>query len=480
MSDEERSIKHAIQELIKKLEQLQNDVNLKQNDMEVTSFDHFTEIRRQIDIQREELKKKIDDIALKLIDQTNERENVYKLKLKESISVVVDADIAQFNQIWTREFRNPVLLVDQVKSSLQVAHERNVTEFAASICEFESVGQKIKSLAFEPAQEFQELDFGSLRLTKNPLIASISARGIKIWNLDTDECTATLQEHGGYIKCIDNIDVNRFATGSADNTIRIWDAKSFVCLKTLMCHQNGVYCLRSLPGNRLASSSNDGDIKVWDIESGECLQTMQNPRESIRDIVCMPNGNLVTISEEESAIKVWDLVRGECIRTLVGHTRQVFDIVLLSNGELASHADDERLKIWNVETGECSRTLLAFGFGRFFQLESGQLVSSPVSETIKFWDLTEDRLDETRTLYGHTDCVNVIRESSQNNLLASSSYDGTIKTWNLKTGKCVNTIREDHGRNFIFIWIFNFSTFLLLLFLLDLKFFVFICLFWFK
>ena len=38
--------KSAIQELIQKLEQLQIDVKLKQNAMEVTSFDHFTEIRR--------------------------------------------------------------------------------------------------------------------------------------------------------------------------------------------------------------------------------------------------------------------------------------------------------------------------------------------------------------------------------------------------------------------------------------------------
>ena len=56
LSEEEKAIKRDIQELIQKLEQLQNNVKLQQNDMEITSFDHFTEIRRQIDIQREELK----------------------------------------------------------------------------------------------------------------------------------------------------------------------------------------------------------------------------------------------------------------------------------------------------------------------------------------------------------------------------------------------------------------------------------------
>ena len=57
LSDEEKAIKRAIIEMIQQLEKLQNGAILKQNHVEVTSFDHFTEIRRQIDIQREELKK---------------------------------------------------------------------------------------------------------------------------------------------------------------------------------------------------------------------------------------------------------------------------------------------------------------------------------------------------------------------------------------------------------------------------------------
>ena len=169
LSEEEKAIKYAIQELIQKLEQLQDGVKLQQNAMEVTSFDHFTEIRRQIDIQREELKNKIDEISLQLIDQVNERENVYKSKLKESISVVVDADIQKFSHLLMREFREPNLLVANVKR-LQLQHELNVKEFQASISEFDSIGKEIKLLEFVSRQEFQEPEFGRLRL-KGPLIA---------------------------------------------------------------------------------------------------------------------------------------------------------------------------------------------------------------------------------------------------------------------------------------------------------------------
>ena len=57
LNDEEKAIKRAITEMIQQLEKLQNGAILKQSHVELTSFDHFSEIRRQIDIQREELKK---------------------------------------------------------------------------------------------------------------------------------------------------------------------------------------------------------------------------------------------------------------------------------------------------------------------------------------------------------------------------------------------------------------------------------------
>ena len=40
-------------------------------------FDHFQEIRFKIDEQREELKKRIDDIALAMIDESNNYQDKY-------------------------------------------------------------------------------------------------------------------------------------------------------------------------------------------------------------------------------------------------------------------------------------------------------------------------------------------------------------------------------------------------------------------
>ena len=58
---------------IKNKTQLESDV-----------FDHFQEMRFQIDEHREKLKEKIDDIALEMIDKTKKYENnSFKKILKE-------------------------------------------------------------------------------------------------------------------------------------------------------------------------------------------------------------------------------------------------------------------------------------------------------------------------------------------------------------------------------------------------------------
>ena len=65
----------------------------------------------------------------------------------------------------------------------------------------------------------------------------------------------TLEGHAKAITCLENIENNRFASGSDDTTIKIWDAKKFVCLKTLTGHQDAVWCLKSSNSDRLASGS---------------------------------------------------------------------------------------------------------------------------------------------------------------------------------------------------------------------------------
>ena len=70
LSEDEMSHKQKLEESIRKFCEFYEEIVLNKNKIESDVFDHFQEIRFQIDEHREELKKRIDDIALEMIDET--------------------------------------------------------------------------------------------------------------------------------------------------------------------------------------------------------------------------------------------------------------------------------------------------------------------------------------------------------------------------------------------------------------------------
>ena len=76
LNDGEKAIKKSIQESIHQLDAIQNQLKLKYSDLEVISHDHFKDIRHKIELERDTIKAKIDKLALKIIEEANEKESV--------------------------------------------------------------------------------------------------------------------------------------------------------------------------------------------------------------------------------------------------------------------------------------------------------------------------------------------------------------------------------------------------------------------
>lgn len=71
------------------------------------------------------------------------------------------------------------------------------------------------------------------------------------------------------------------------------------------------------------------------------------------------------------------------------------------------------------------------------------LASGSYDKTIKIWNIDSGK--SIRTLRGHTHWVQSITFSSDGQTLVSGSLDKTIKIWNVNTGDCLNTLKEHTG-----------------------------------
>ena len=114
-NETEMKLKHELEESIQKFFESYDEFIQNKSKLESDVFDHFQEIRFKIDEQREELKKRIDDIALAMIDETNKCQEKYLRNLKESFSLFDESKSLEdkLNEI-EDTFRNPNLLIQTI------------------------------------------------------------------------------------------------------------------------------------------------------------------------------------------------------------------------------------------------------------------------------------------------------------------------------------------------------------------------------
>ena len=95
-------------------------------------------------------------------------------------------------------------------------------------------------------------------------VASAGGDGnVRLWDLDTRTCVATLRGHSGSISSLVVMSDGRLASAGWGYAVRLWDTATGTCIRVLSGHTNCVHALAVLPDDQLASLSADGTIRVW-------------------------------------------------------------------------------------------------------------------------------------------------------------------------------------------------------------------------
>jgi hypothetical protein len=169
LSNEVLSLKQQLEISIKKFFDYYDEFTLNRTKLESDVYNHFHEMRFQVDEHREELKKKIDDIALAMIDKLKKHEETYLNDLKEHFS---SFDLTQsleheLNQI-EESFRQPNLLIQTIRA-MQRKQEESLNDIQFRLYEMTKVNDHLKEIhQFKPDlcvfNQNETLFFGSIKL----------------------------------------------------------------------------------------------------------------------------------------------------------------------------------------------------------------------------------------------------------------------------------------------------------------------------
>ncbi|KAJ1675271.1 hypothetical protein EV182_001590 [Spiromyces aspiralis] len=313
----------------------------------------------------------------------------------------------------------------------------------------------------------------------NQLASGSGDTTVRIWDLATETPQFTCKGHTNWVLCIAwSPDGQTLASGGMDGTvntlyhsekplidgdacaeagqdrrltsvyctldqIRLWCPKTGKELgPPLKGHRKWITGLSWEPlhlnptANRLASSSKDGTVRIWDTKLRRSTASVAGHTAAVTCVRWGGDGRIYTGSQDKT-IKIWN-TDGSLWKTLTGHAHWVNSLTLSSDFVLRTGANDHKGTVY-ASKEEAQKAAQA----RYEEATSGKsqrLVTGSDDFTMYLWDPAKSNKPLAR-LVGHQKLVNHVSFSPDGRLIASASFDNSVKLWDGHTGKFIASLR---------------------------------------
>jgi len=332
-------------------------------------------------------------------------------------------------------------------------------------------GSRVRAIAWSPDQS---------------MIAGSGVDGkIHVWNPKTGHPVRKIDGHANKTEALAWQPVPQangtfvIATGSADETIKLWDSSTDVCLTTIDVEDSVFSVAWSPDGCFLASGTKQGAVDVWDGQTGDHITRLNGHRQCVWGLSWHSNGYLLASGGDDQRIRVWDIASRKCLRILQAHENPVRSLkwkpnskehsILSSSwskleqsigstpGNLTqSSPHAEHMTVPDHETNEGVRSTLP---SQPSSLESATrdhidndylLASGSFDQTVRLWNPKTG--SSIRVLKGYRNALQALAWHPREQQLASGGHDCMIRLWNPQTGECEATLSGHTGPIWAIAW----------------------------
>jgi eukaryotic-like serine/threonine-protein kinase len=272
------------------------------------------------------------------------------------------------------------------------------------------------------------------------LLASAGADAVKVWTVDRSPVRQAIATRNSFSVAFAP-DGKLFAC--AGRGVEVRDVARGDLVRTLPEYESfDIRVVFSPDGSVLAATGADEVIHFWDCRTWRHWQAV--PPETARgkryatteDTDCRwtfsPDSRTLVLPNSDKVNRIWDIRTGGLVGSLPGGVDLVYSVAFSHDGRTLL-TGGSALNFWNVASGQIDRTLpenahllRTSGNGRW--LASGNRQSG-----IQLRDLST--MSVRATLNGHKDAIWSVAFSHDNRLVATASWDGTVKIWHVLSGQ---------------------------------------------
>ncbi|KAL0354768.1 UNVERIFIED_CONTAM: Periodic tryptophan protein 2 [Sesamum radiatum] len=225
----------------------------------------------------------------------------------------------------------------------------------------------------------------------------------------------------------------------------VWEWKSETYILKQQGHYFDVNCLAySQDSQLLATGADDNKIKVWTVSSGFCFVTFSEHTNAVTALHFMASNHCLLSASLDGTVRAWDLFRYRNFRTFVTPTpKQFVSLASDQSGEVicAGTLDSFEIFVWSMKTGRLLDVLSGHEgpvHGLMFSPTNAILASSSWDKTVRLWDIFEGKGGVEKLDHTHDVLTLVYRPDGKQ--LACSTLDGQIHFWDPLQGLEMFTI----------------------------------------
>ncbi|MFJ9244019.1 hypothetical protein [Streptomyces sp. NPDC101776] len=274
------------------------------------------------------------------------------------------------------------------------------------------------------------------------VLATASERSVRLWDVTDPRAPAALstlpESTAGPLWLAFRPGGDLIAVGHTDGVTRLWnvrDPRHPRWLATLPGHTSAVTSAAFSPDGRTLATTGDTTARLWDVTDPaepRRLDVLRGHTDIVTSVAFSPDGRSLATGSWDHTARIWHLgddgSQARPPTVLLGHTAIVWSVVFGPDGRTLVSVGGSTL-FWDLTAPDRPQRVSAIPGGAY------QAVFSPDGRVLA----NADRLLDLRdlSLATHDDVVTSLAFAPGGRLLASASWDGAARLWQVTGGRAL-------------------------------------------
>lgn len=186
---------------------------------------------------------------------------------------------------------------------------------------------------------------------KSRVVSGSDDQCVFVWDKQTSGVLEELKGHEAQVSCVKMLSGERVLTASHDGSVKMWDVRTDACVATVGRASSAILCMEYDDNTGiLAAGGRDAVGNIWDIRAGRQMQKLVGHTKWIRTLR-MVGDTIITGSDDWTA-RVWSVSDGHCDALLACHAGPITSVeYCASDSGIITGSEDGMVRLWNIGEG---------------------------------------------------------------------------------------------------------------------------------